>query len=124
MTYPSYRTPDGYKLGGWVDDQREKYKAGKMKQERFEKLEKLGMQWTLPDPWEYRYSIAQQYYKEHGNLEVPANYKVGNISLTKWVDEQRQARKGKREQKLTDDQIRRLDEIGMIWEKTVRPVLE
>ena len=47
-----------------------------MKQERFEKLEKLGMQWTLPEPWEYRYSIAQQYYKEHGNLEVPANYKV------------------------------------------------
>ena len=124
MTYPSYRAPDGYKLGGWVDDQREKYNAGKMKQERFEKLEKLGMQWTLPEPWEYRYSIAQQYYKEHGNLEVPANYKVGNISLTKWLDEQRQARKGKREQKLTDDQIRRLDEIGMIWEKTVRPVLE
>ena len=123
MTYPSYRAPDGYKLGGWVDDQREKYNAGKMKQERFEKLEKLGMQWTLPEPWEYRYSIAQQYYKEHGNLEVPANYKVGNISLTKWLDEQRQARKGKRERKLTDDQIRRLDEIGMIWEKTVRPVL-
>ena len=47
-----------------------------MKQERFEKLEKLGMQWTLPEPWEYRYSIEQQYYKEHGNLEVPANYNL------------------------------------------------
>ena len=42
---PSYKTPDGYKLGGWVSDQREKYRAGKMKPERKARLDALGMPW-------------------------------------------------------------------------------
>ena len=42
---PSYKTSDGYKLGGWVADQREKYRAGKMKPERKAKLDALGMPW-------------------------------------------------------------------------------
>lgn len=42
---PSYKTPDGYKLGGWVSDQREKYRAGKMKPERKQRLDTLNMPW-------------------------------------------------------------------------------
>ena len=39
---------DGYKLGGWVSDQREKYRAGKMKPERKKRLDALGMIWDPP----------------------------------------------------------------------------
>ena len=42
---PSYVCADGYKLGGWVADQREKYRAGKMKPERKKRLDIIGMPW-------------------------------------------------------------------------------
>ncbi|MDO4893400.1 MAG: helicase associated domain-containing protein, partial [Eubacteriales bacterium] len=43
---------------------------------------------------------------------------INGIWLAKWLDEQRQIRNGKRKGKsLTAEQIRRLDNIGMRWEK-------
>ena len=89
-----------------------------MNPDRIERLNALNMVWQKPDPWAERYAIAEQYYKEHGDLEVPVQYTVNGIWLSKWLDEQRQIRNGKRRGKsLTDDQIRRLDAIGMRWEK-------
>ena len=114
----SYKTDDGFKLGGWISDQREKYAAGTIKPERIEKLNALNMIWEKPDPWEERFVLAEQYYCEHGDLEIPAQYTVNGIWLSKWIDEQRQIRNGRRKGKnLTDDQIHRLDAIGMRWEK-------
>ena len=114
----SYKTPDGFKLGDWLSNQREKYATGTMKQERIDRLNQLNMIWTKPDPWEERFALAEQYFKEHGDLEVPAAYTVDGVWLAKWIDEQRQINNGKRKGKtLTYDQIRRLDEIGMRWGK-------
>ena len=42
----SYYSPDGYRLGGWISDQREKYRLGVMKPERKQKLDAIGMIWT------------------------------------------------------------------------------
>lgn len=113
-----FKTADGFKLGDWIANQREKYPTGKMKQERIDRLNQLGMIWSKPDPWEERYVLAMQYFKDHGDLEVPASYTVDGIWLAKWLDEQRQIRNGKRKGKtLTEDQIHRLDAIGMRWEK-------
>ena len=41
----TYRSPDGYKLGGWIADQREKKRAGSLKEERRRRLDALGMLW-------------------------------------------------------------------------------
>ena len=111
-----YIAPDGYKLGAWLADRREKGK-NKHSLERQQKLDELGMIWVKPDSGEIRYALAKQYYEEYGNLNVSPKYKVDGIWLAKWLNEQRQMYIGNRGEKtLTADQIKRLEFIGMVWE--------
>ena len=108
-----YRTAEGYRLGAWICDQREKQS---MPEKRRELLDALGMIWKKPDSWELRYALAKAYYEEHGNLNIPPRYQANGIWLSKWVNEQRQIYIGNRGKKrLTEDQIARLTEIGMVW---------
>ena len=113
----SYVSPTGYKLGGWIVDQREKGKE-KCKPERREKLEEIGMVWVKPDPWEIRYQLAKAYYEEYGNLKIPLKYRADGVWLAKWVNEQKHIYAGNRGEKtLRADQVRRLEMIGMEWVK-------
>ena len=79
----------------------------------FEQLEN-----SLSSTWDHYFAAASTYYAEHGNLKVPLRYKTpGGLSLGDWVQTQRQIRRGKRTfGTLTQQQIERLDSIGMIWE--------
>ncbi len=110
-----YKTGSGFDLGKWVSRQKEKQNAGKMSHERYDRLRAIGMQWERIDPWEYRFSLAEAYFKEHGNLQVPARCNVEGVDLSKWLSDQRQNYYGNRKQKLTEEQIRRLGSIGMEW---------
>ncbi len=111
----SYVSPDGYKLGGWIADRREKGKE-KHSKEQQGRLDALGMVWVKPDSWEVRYGLAKEYYEEHGNLNIPSKYRADGIWLAKWVNEQKQVYAGKRVGKeLREDQVQRLEEIGMKW---------
>lgn len=68
------------------------------------------------DSWEKRYTLAKAYYKEHGNLNVPAKYIVDGVWLNKWLNEQRQIYLGKRGSKrLTQEQIAKLSSLGVTW---------
>lgn len=72
---------------------------------------------TLSASWNVMYDYAKAYYQEFGNLEIPSRYKTEDgYSLGQWVAHQRAARKGQSNAFLTDEQVRRLDEIGMIWD--------
>ena len=111
-----YVTSDGYRLGAWLADRREKGKDNHSVS-RQKQLDALGMIWTKPDSWEIRYALAKQYYEDHGDLNMPPQYIVDGIWLSKWLNEQRQVYIGNRgEKKLTEEQIKRLERIGMIWE--------
>ena len=33
------------------------------------------------DPWEEKYRLAKDYYVEHGDLDIPKDYSVGEFSL-------------------------------------------
>ena len=79
----------------------------------FEQLEN-----SLSSTWDHYFVAASTYYAEHGNLKVSLRYKTpGGLSLGDWVQTQRQIRKGKRTfGTLTQQQIERLDSIGMVWE--------
>ncbi len=111
----SYVTPTGYKLGGWIADQREKGKEKHLPKRR-EMLDAIGMVWVKPDPWEVRYQLAKAYYEEHGNLKIPLKYRADGVWLAKWVNEQKHIYAGNRGGKtLREDQVRRLNEIGMDW---------
>ena len=67
--------------------------------------------------WELMYAEAKKYYCEHGNLIVPKNYKTeSGLSLGLWLNTQRQVYKGKADGILTDEQIARLNAIGIVWD--------
>ncbi len=112
----SYVDSNGFRLGGWIADQREKFRAGKLRPERKVRLDELGMVWQKDDPWEVRFGLAERYFNENGDLDVPANYIVDGINISKWLNEQKQAYRGKRKA-LTEEQISRLESIGMDWRK-------
>ena len=68
--------------------------------------------------WYSTYARAKAYYKENGNLDVPARYvdPVTGTKLGAWIANQRYARRpGSKNQTITPEQIRLLDEIGMNW---------
>ena len=77
------------------------------------------------ESWMYKYSLAKVYFEHHGNLEIPQGYKTLNgyeyaesgIALGKWLHTQRQAyKKGQVSNKITENQIQLLEEIGMRFE--------
>lgn len=110
-----YVAPSGYKLGRWIADRREKGKQNHSP-ERQRQLDELHMVWEKPDSWEVRYALAADYFKEHGDLNIPADYKADGIWIAKWLNEQRQIYIGNRPGKtLSAEQIERLKVIGMDW---------
>ena len=74
--------------------------------------------------WLEKYNLAQAYFEHYGNLEIPRGFKTINgydydengIALGRWVDRQRQAYKGQGTNKITPDQIKLLEKIGMRFE--------
>lgn len=68
--------------------------------------------------WDDYYELAVEYYKEHGNLLVPVNYSKNGMNLGYWITDQRKTMKGQGHRKdLTEEQIEKLDAIGMVWDK-------
>ena len=88
--------------------------SDKIVTERFEVIEQL--QASLSSGWEHYFSEASIYYAEHGNLNVPKLYTTpGGLSLGVWLVTQRRVREGQIQGNLTEQQIARLDSIGMVW---------
>lgn len=80
--------------------------------ELFEKLND-----TLSASWDTMFAMAEDYYRENGNLEIPYRYKTADgYSLGRWILTQKKVRAGKQFGKLTDEQIDKLNSIGMVWD--------
>ena len=93
---------DGFELIDEVRDWRE----------LFEQLEE-----TLSAPWELMYQQARAYYEANGHLNVPRRYKTEDeLGLGSWIHTQRNIRRGVCAGRLTEERIKLLDGIGMIWE--------
>ncbi|MBR3629355.1 MAG: Helicase associated domain protein [Oscillospiraceae bacterium] len=103
-------------LGRWYRRQKELYSAGQLRSDRAEKLQALGLNLTVEDPWELRFQLAKAYSEAHsGSLNVPHDYVVDGIWLNKWLSEQRLMGEGKRKKQLTPDQRQKLESIGMVF---------
>ena len=78
----------------------------------FEQLEA-----SLDASWDMMYAQARDYFQTHGHLDVPKRYRTdGNLALGNWLQTQRAVRRGTRFGVLTQEQIARLDAIGMVWQ--------
>ena len=78
-------------------------------------LDELGIQWSQPDGWQYRYEQVLRYYRQHGNVDIPAAYKTEDgIWLGNWLYHQRRAKAGAvAEKPLTPEQQKKLAELGL-----------
>ena len=116
-----YATETGFPLGMWITMMRQ-YRAnqrtGIITEERIKRLDEIGMSWdVISDQWERNYLAAVEYYREHGHLIVPKSYiSADGIKLGYWIAHLRVNRSGKGRGKITDEQIARLDRIGMAWD--------
>ena len=104
-------TDDGFRLGYWIEQKRRQYHKGTLKEEYIQKLEAIGILWKpSKDVWEKMFIKAKKYYNEHGSLDVPTS----DDKLYDWLSKQRLAYSAGQ---LDDDKVRRLNGIGMIWDK-------
>ena len=112
-----YTTPTGLSLGVWLVTQRrvrEGQIQGNLTEQQIERLDSIGMVWSVFDAkWEKAYALAAAYYEENGNLNIPRSYvTAAGERLGQWVASQQWAYpKGK----LTEEQVERLSRIGMYW---------
>jgi hypothetical protein len=107
---------DGEHLGSWFHTQRQAYKKGRLSKERIKKLDSIEMVWDpINESWERYYSLATKYYEHIGNLNVPDDFEMEGYNLGRWISVLRQAYNGRQDVKLTQEQIKRLNTIGMLW---------
>ena len=119
----TYVTKSGVKLGSWLSNLRT-YKKNNIQQnyltkDRVEELNKLGMVWDVPDYlWEQNYAACVEYHREHGDLDIPSGYvSKDGLKVGAWLRRQRALRQRKAVgTELTEEQIQRLDAIGMNWD--------
>lgn len=110
-----YVTAEGYPLGQWLTNQRAARVRGNLDPRREERLLQIGMVWSKADyRWEENFQAAERYASEHGHLNVPADYQTDpGGALGRWIVTQRRE---KRRGALTEEQMGRLEALGMVWE--------
>ena len=98
-------------LGSWISTQRKSKKNGELTASKIQRLDAIGFNWGhYQTPWEDRFNELLAYKAEHGSVNAPDRWHTG---LGGWIQQQRQSRqKGQ----LSEDRIRRLDEIGFEWD--------
>lgn len=117
-----YETEEGFRLGEWLMNQRS-LRGGlnqrkRLSPERIARLDEIGMIWCHADyTFERNYLSAMEYRLKHGDLNVPVDYEcVDGFRLGAWMSRLRDRRAGRNSLKpLTQEQIDRLDAIGMVW---------
>lgn len=113
-----YVTEDGYRLGRWVSNLRQKGRrmdpSDFLTADQLEKLKAAGMIWDKNAwQWEQNYKAVKEYYQTHGNLDLPKS------SLRAWLDNQKAIYAGKNPKAapLTEEQVKKLEAVGVEWEK-------
>lgn len=108
-----YKTKSGRNLHSWVNNQRDNYKKGKLSAERTEKLKSIGFVFEMPDLWDVKFEAVKAYFKEHGNLDIPENYKEGGGNLRGWLIRQKRYANREGASRLSEDKIEKLRSIGL-----------
>lgn len=120
-----YVDADGCALGNWVANLRSQRanseKRRLLSEDRIARLDSIGMSWdVISQKWEQNFREAEAYARAHGDLDVPYDYKTeSGFALGTWICNLRATRSGtaKKRRPLREEQIRRLDALGMVWDK-------
>ncbi|MDC0613604.1 Helicase associated domain protein [Akkermansiaceae bacterium] len=102
------------KLAKWVGFQRQAKRNNQLDADKIKRLDELGFVWS-PDEqaWEAQFQKLLSYKEKKGDCLVP--HRLENKALATWVTTQRSSKK---KGTLRADKIKRLDEIGFVWDAT------
>ena len=109
---PVEHSEDGYRLGSWVNSQRNSYRSGKLVGDRIARLQSL-RDWVWnpkSDSWEDGFKHLCRFVSREGHARVPQGYLEDGYRLGQWVISQRSR---------CEDQERRtrLEELpGWVWD--------
>jgi hypothetical protein len=104
----------GVNLGKWVNKQR--LKKENLSPDRIRRLNEIGFSWNaLEEKWELAFSALRKFYKREGHCRITQNLEISGVKLAPWASRQR-----KLKNKLSPDQIKRLDDLNFIWD----PILD
>ena len=117
--------PASRSLKQWCTKQRKLHAAGKLSADQVASLDALGFAWTTrkvprrdagkqqteSSVWDAMFSQLVEYYKIHGDYNVPQVWSA-NRAFGRWVASQRSAW---RQNKLSSVRKRRLEAIGFNW---------
>ncbi len=86
VPYGHKEPPGPYPLGAWVAEQRRAYGAGQMTGLRAQRLEKLGMVWSLADErFQENLEAARAYYEQHWTLCAPRPATMLDRPVGQWL---------------------------------------
>lgn len=110
-------TPQTRKCRRWIRTQLKSLEAGQLRQNEAALLKGIGI---VPekkeDSWMRAFRLAEDYRRNHGDLDVPAAYVTEEgVRLGTWICRQRSLYHSP-EKGLTEEQIRLLDGLGMEWD--------
>jgi superfamily II DNA or RNA helicase len=109
LKYGNLDVPKNSELGVWVGVQRRARKRGDISKDRIQLLDEIGFVWDALDfRWEKMFQELCAYKTLHGHLNMP----TASEGLGSWVHIQRRA---KRQGKLSEERIKRLDDRGFSW---------
>ncbi|MBF0308608.1 MAG: helicase associated domain-containing protein [Magnetococcales bacterium] len=101
-------------LPRWIGKQRKLHREGLLAAEKVSRLEQLGLVWNPgSNLWEEQFAALAAFKEKHGHCMVPESWEE-DPELGWWIKIQRQL---KRNGKLDQEQARRLDELGFIWDE-------
>jgi hypothetical protein len=111
----------GVPLGKWINQIRKLSGTSDsviLSEKQREKLNSIGMVWKLgkTPPWDVMYMFAEEYYQINKTLSISVLYQTAEgFKLGRWISRIREIHSGKVPGTLTQEQIERLNSIGMIW---------
>lgn len=98
----------------WCNTQRQLYKTGRMQPERIEKLQGIGYELCVlsdDELWDKSYNELLNLYNKYQRF--PTSHEIESQKLISWVMTQRGLMN---DGKLSDEKIRKLNDIGFIWD--------
>jgi hypothetical protein len=108
-----YRSRDGFPLGMWVSNQRQRYRRNNITSEQMSRLVALKFVWHIfTAKWEEGFHYLKEFSKQMNHCGVPLRFKTDDgYGLGSWVSVQR-----RRRDKLDADRRKSLEALpGWIW---------
>lgn len=115
-----YLCSDGTKLRGWIRLQRYRYRDGKLQQKYIDEFRKHDLMEALETPLDTAMRHIEEYHKEHGDIDFETSYVCPDgYPLGTWLRTFRDKVNNQKNKKpFPQAVIERLNELGIIWNKT------